>query len=221
MAQIAVSDRFSLWGYEWDVRDGQRGINAWDKSGVTKDATKPRLKFSLTDSDGLGAGVNLAQDLGFGVYQTVMLGRFDSTNPNTNVGCWLYNDKPTRTEQFELDYEHCQWGDQNRPDRIQLSVFAPDMLSPRIEDQETFLPGSYEKHRITLTYLPSVVRVQADGWWALSNGWKNYAHFEKKRVSHHGATFRAGIYCMSDRFLPKTAHGVKIAYMDSFTFTPA
>lgn len=219
MAQVVVPDTFSLWGYNWDVRDGQRGINAWNKAGVTKDSRKDRLKFSLLDSDGLGAGVNLAQDLGYGVYQCVLIGRFDSTNPNFNVGAWLYNDKPTRQEQFELDYEHCQWGDQNRRDRIQLSVFSPDMSNVHIEDQKTFNPGSFEKHRITLTYLPNVVKVQADGWWMLNNDWKNYAYFEKNRVNEPGATFRVGAYYHTDKPLAKTALGVRIAYMDSFTFT--
>src|SRR5688572_25627588 len=110
LTQAAAAPQFTAFGYTWEPRNGVFGGFRQDASGVTVINGGQRIQIEPTATS--GAGIKLMQSLGFGVYEVSLTGRLDAINPNAFVGVWLYDDRANKPQNFELDYEFSQWGNQ-------------------------------------------------------------------------------------------------------------
>ena len=208
---------FTAFGFSWEKRTGTLNGTRQDSTGVT---FLSNGKIQIEPVGASGAGVKLLQSLGFGVYEVSITGRLDALNPNAFVGIWLFDDRANRPQNFELDYEFSQWGNQNDYMRVLLTVGnAAGSGTP--EAQLRFPVRSFEKHKITLSYEAHVVRIKCDGWWEREQRWLNYGFLERFRTSASGATLRIGVNLLNGQYLPGSSIGNNRIVVDSVRFTPA
>ncbi|SMC28223.1 Carbohydrate binding domain-containing protein [Andreprevotia lacus DSM 23236] len=109
-------------GFDWSVRagGGGPGPNNWDDRNAWVDA-QGYLHLKIANRDGVWSsteiqlGTNMDR-LGFGTFQTHMIGRPDQLDPNVVFGFYTYPPRDVGADATnEIDIEFSKWGNQFAP----------------------------------------------------------------------------------------------------------
>jgi hypothetical protein len=189
-------------------------------------------RIGLTSpNDGTSACIMTKDALGFGTYEVLLAGRIDGFDPNIVAAVWTHADaEPRVAGNVEVDFEVASWGDQNRrTNRVQLGVFVDSkkpmavidgVSRPLYPNVETGVPA-YLYHRITLTQLPTLSRVKAEGWWEANQTWKDWAFAEWAVPSPVMGRFKVSMWRLGPNQLPVSGSAAPKWVVAGFKFTPA
>lgn len=183
-----------------------RTDSIWSSKGVTKTSVSLTLK-------GSGSGVRF-DPLGYGTYVIEADFRPDMTCPGQYLAFWIRNDLAARVGNYENTLEYF-YEDPNAKTRILLTCFDDD---DKVLKQTKLPTNAFIRHRITLTYLPDVQRVKAEGYRDSDSRWVDYAFQECKRKAEPGATLRIGIW--GTPLYPLQYRGPERIVVHSVKFSP-
>lgn len=231
-------------GHDWVIRSDTEFSPYSDKNvshyrqaiPVLKEATsaqateisKPLLlvptteRVSLRAPEGGAACIMTKAPLGYGTYETILIGRMDAFDPSIVTAVWTHHDlKPDIS--VEIDFEYSPWRDQNRSkDRMQLGVFVGGQRDSRYT-QKLYGATSYYYHKITLQQFRKFSRVTVAGWWEMNQSWRDWAYAEWPVETPEMGQFKIGIGPMStnaEYVLPRAASLPAKVVVAGFQYTP-
>ena len=143
-------------GYDWTVRagGGGPGPNNWDDRNAFVD-DQGYLHLKIANRDGVWSsteiqlGTNLDR-LGFGTYQTHMIGRPDQLDPNVVFGFYTYPPHDVGADATnEIDIEFSKWGNQFAPIGNYTVWPAVNGANRSWSGSDLVLQGDLSTHRFT------------------------------------------------------------------------
>lgn len=216
---------FQAFGCRWLAKQGVLNPDnqLWNPDGVVKTVVSKRDRVTLNtrptgSTVSTSVQMNRLDSVGYGKHTVEFLGRFDQLDPVMCVGAWLLDDRPGQHSK-ELDFEWSQWGDPNRPDRIQLGYFIN--TTERVEGPH-YPSNAFTQHRIELTHAPAWSAVSAWGYRAMDKRWINYAYGQFNVAFPVGSTLRAALWLTGGRqpLYPATYRGPSKVVVSNYSFEP-
>lgn len=148
-------------GLTWNIKSGNGlgpGPNNWNASNVTVDdagSLHLKITYSILAGKWECAEIWTQNSYGFGTYEWVVEGSLDF---NKDVVLGLFNYLPSRnaSKAAEIDIEFAKWGDPNRSDIGNYSVWPPKVISNGFHWNRKFVvsntdPARSTKHMFTWT----------------------------------------------------------------------